>query len=330
MQNCGSHEVRPEAIAGSAPDFAPLTSAYEVELKEAGLTDWAGVLALATDAASAVGGNRPRLIGLPMLLLDVPIRDEAELAFVRTLATAAAEVLATVPAADQLTLGRLRDQLCMQVENLDERSVSDEVAASSTSANALANLQRRLFKEEEGSVDAKPDDTVEVFSAPGEGRECVEITRRVLSLARQGIPFDRIAVLLRSRRDTDPTSRRPSTGRVFRLTMREARFGLIPPDAPSVRFSSARPRACQRDASRSTFRWDRFRMRRSMVGLQKRFLAANAGSPQTPSLLGSRPRRLESNSDPRRRQSIYSMELPSRKGSSERHVVGSVSSSRRR
>jgi ATP-dependent helicase/nuclease subunit B len=37
-----------------------------------------------------------------------------------------------------------------------------------------------------------------VFSAPGEGRECVEIARRVLSLARRGIPFDRIAVLLRS------------------------------------------------------------------------------------------------------------------------------------
>jgi ATP-dependent helicase/nuclease subunit B len=92
--------VSPEAIAGSAPDFAPLTSAYEVELKEAGLTDWPGVLALATDAASAVGGNRPRLIGLPILLLDVPVRDEAEFAFVRALAAAATEVLATVPAAD--------------------------------------------------------------------------------------------------------------------------------------------------------------------------------------------------------------------------------------
>ena len=190
--------VRQEAIAGSAPDFAPLTSAHEVELKEAGLTDWAGVLALATDAASAVGGSRPRLIGLPMLLLDVPIRDEAELAFVRALAAAATEVLATVPAADQLTLGRLRDRLCMQVENLDQTPLGDEVAASSTSANALTNLKRRLFKEEERSVDAKPDDTVEVFSAPGEGRECVEIARRVLSLARRGIPFDRIAVLLRS------------------------------------------------------------------------------------------------------------------------------------
>jgi ATP-dependent helicase/nuclease subunit B len=189
--------VPPEAIAGPAPDFAPLTSAYEVELKEAGLTDWAGVLALATDAASVVGGNKPRLIGLPMLLLDVPIRNEAEVAFVGALAAAATEVLATVSAADQLTLSLLRDELIVQVENLDERPVGNEVA-SSTRANALANLQRRLFKEEERSVDAVPDDTVEVFSAPGEGRECVEIARRVQSLARRGIPFDRIAVLLRS------------------------------------------------------------------------------------------------------------------------------------
>jgi ATP-dependent helicase/nuclease subunit B len=47
-------------------------------------------------------------------------------------------------------------------------------------------------------VDARPNATVEVLPAPGEGRECFEITRRVLSLARGGIPFDRIAVLLRS------------------------------------------------------------------------------------------------------------------------------------
>ena len=37
-----------------------------------------------------------------------------------------------------------------------------------------------------------------MFSAPGEGRECVEIARRVLSVARDGVPFDRVAVLLRS------------------------------------------------------------------------------------------------------------------------------------
>jgi hypothetical protein len=59
----------------------------------------------------------------------------------------------------------------------------------------------------------------------------------------------------------------------------------------------------------------RFRMRRSMARLQKRFLAANAGSPQTPSLLSSQLRRLLSNSDPRRLQSTNPMELLSRKGS---------------
>ena len=116
----------------------------------------------------------------------------------------------------------------MQVENLEERFVSDEVAASSARANALANLQRRLFKEEERFVDAKPDDTVEAFSAPGEGRECVEITRRVLSLARLGIPFDRIAVLLRS-----PEAYRSYIEEAFNRagyspTMREARFGPDP------------------------------------------------------------------------------------------------------
>ena len=43
-----------------------------------------------------------------------------------------------------------------------------------------------------------PDDQVLAFSAPGESRECVEVARRVLDLAKHGIAFDRMAVLLRS------------------------------------------------------------------------------------------------------------------------------------
>ena len=200
------------------------------------MTDWPGVLSLASEAASAVGGNRPRLIGLPTLILDVPIGNEAEFVFVQSLTAAATEVLATVPSADQATLRRLRDRLGAQIEDLDLRSVGDEIGASSTSVSALTNLQRRLFKEEERPIEAKPDDTVEVFSAPGEGRECVEIARRVLSIARRGVPFDRIAVLLRSPDGYALTSRRRSTGRAFRLTLRVGRFGPIPADAPSVRF----------------------------------------------------------------------------------------------
>jgi ATP-dependent helicase/nuclease subunit B len=186
------------AIGGAVPDLVPLIETYEAGLQDAGLTDWPGVLALAAEAASASGADLHHLIGLPLLLLDVPIGSEAELAFVRALAAATAEVVATVPAMDQRTLSQLRDRLGMQIENLDEVSLSERGTESATSGSALANLQRRLFIEQAGPIEAKSDDTVEVFSAPGEGRECVEIARRVLLLARRGIPIDRMAVLLRS------------------------------------------------------------------------------------------------------------------------------------
>jgi RecB family exonuclease len=39
---------------------------------------------------------------------------------------------------------------------------------------------------------------VSIFSAPGESRECVEIARGILAEAAKGVPFDRIAILLRS------------------------------------------------------------------------------------------------------------------------------------
>jgi hypothetical protein len=47
-----------DAIAACAPDLEPVTEAYEAELKEAGLTDWPGVLALAsTGYASLTSRN---------------------------------------------------------------------------------------------------------------------------------------------------------------------------------------------------------------------------------------------------------------------------------
>jgi ATP-dependent helicase/nuclease subunit B len=140
-----------DAIAAWAPDLEPLTEAYEAELKQAGLTDWPGVLALASEAASAIEGNKPRLIGLPMLLLDVPIRNEAEFVFVDLLTGAATEALTTVPTADQPTLRRLRDRLRAHIEDLNEGSVGDESGGSTSNASALTNLQRRLSREEEGT-----------------------------------------------------------------------------------------------------------------------------------------------------------------------------------
>ena len=48
-----------------------IIQAYEHELADGSFCDWPGVLQLATDAIESP--DRHRLIGLPTLLLDVPI-----------------------------------------------------------------------------------------------------------------------------------------------------------------------------------------------------------------------------------------------------------------
>ena len=178
--------LSPDDVASVAPDVAPLLAAYEAELAEMGLTDWAGMLALAVGGVPA-----HRLSDLPVLMLDVPSGSEAEACFLKALAAAAPEILATVPAADEPTLARFRDELHWGIEDLDLGSVPGPAAA-------LGRLQCNLFKEGVIPAAVEPATGVDIFSAPGEGRECVEIARRVLARAREGITFDRIAVLLRS------------------------------------------------------------------------------------------------------------------------------------
>ena len=192
-----SARVRSDAVKGVAADLMTILQAYERALADGNFCDWSGVLQLATDAIGSP--DRHRLIGLPTLLLDVAIATEAELALVTALLGAAPAALATAPAADVATIGRFRDRLGFKVEDLDHAPVAGE--RDEAPAGALARLQRHLFNERDKPPEAQPDNQIEVFSAPGEGRECVEIVRRVIALARDGMPFDRIAVLLRSPED---------------------------------------------------------------------------------------------------------------------------------
>jgi ATP-dependent helicase/nuclease subunit B len=61
----------------------------------------------------------------------------------------------------------------------------------------LDSIQAHLFSE--ASLPPRESDgSFEFFSAPGEGRECVEIARRVLLEARRGVGFDEMAVLVRA------------------------------------------------------------------------------------------------------------------------------------
>jgi ATP-dependent helicase/nuclease subunit B len=176
-----------DEIIGVVPELAPLIAGYESELSDGALTDWPGILGLAAEAVSKTKSDR--LIGLPTLLLDVSVANEAELRFIGAVAGKAPELLATGAAGDDSGLGRLRQALNPEIEDLDQTRAA---------TGSLASLQRHLFSEQGVGGPLAGDGAVEVFSAPGEGRECVEISRRVLSLVRTGISFDRIAVFMRS------------------------------------------------------------------------------------------------------------------------------------
>jgi ATP-dependent helicase/nuclease subunit B len=189
-----SARLRSNSLERVVPHLLPIVREYEHELAEGGFTDRSGMLELATNAVA--GFDRHRLVGLPALFLDVAISTEAELAFVTEFAAASPAMLATIPTADVSTLKRFRDRLGFKIENLDHAAGADNAGGAAT--NALARLQRHLFNEHEKPSEIEASNEIEIFSAPGEGRECVEIARRVLALARDLVPFDRIAVLLRS------------------------------------------------------------------------------------------------------------------------------------
>ena len=183
------------ALADEAPEKGTLMQAYEAELLSTGLTDWAGVLEVATASLRSSGPHVHRLAGLSTLLLDVPIASRAEQVFLGAFAISPPEVLITAAASDEASLHQIRDELDPPFENLDELPSQGKKVVT---AGALGRLQRHLFNDLQHVREHPEDDQVQIFSAPGESRECVEIARRILSLAEAAVSFDRIAVLLRS------------------------------------------------------------------------------------------------------------------------------------
>jgi ATP-dependent helicase/nuclease subunit B len=168
--------LKPVDVEPRAPELARVLAAFEAHLDAQKLADRAAILELAIGAA----GQSPAL-----LLLDVPVWTALEARLVGRLA-ASADTLATIPAGDHRTLERLRGHLPSA-----ELVESDEVPSG-----ALGRLQVSLFSEEARTAESGND--VVFMSAPGESRECVEIARRILREAEAGVPFDRMAVLLRT------------------------------------------------------------------------------------------------------------------------------------
>lgn len=173
-----------ETLPPPARDVGALLSTIEAQLRTAHLVDFAAMMRTAVSTALQ---NAVSFVNTPVLFLDVPIHSKAECELVEALVSMAAAVLITLPAEDQKSVAA--------VEGLP--GLAGRIEQSEPEESPLGRLRQYLFSE------AKPpsgerDDQVRMFSAPGEGRECVEIARRILEEARNGIKLDQIAVFLRS------------------------------------------------------------------------------------------------------------------------------------
>ena len=182
LRMAGIEGARLAALSPSGPDLAMLLAAAEACFADASSLARADLFRVATEAVT----REPAADVL--VLLDLALEHEAERAFVAALAAGAATTLATVPAGDGATrdafaaMGGVRDEP-------DEQGTGD-----------LARIRQHLF---DSDVHGSPpprvaDGSFELFSAPGEGREAVEIARRLVQEARRGVPFDEMAVLVRS------------------------------------------------------------------------------------------------------------------------------------
>jgi ATP-dependent helicase/nuclease subunit B len=165
-------------------DLATLLERFEAEFSRATARDRATLFDAATRAVES-GAAHGMDLAAPLLLLDVPLDTRVEFAFVRALMCAAHDVLVTVPFGDIAALNRLK-----------EVGLTPEVLVQTGEADLVA-LRRYLFAGSKLSP-RTPKGDVRFFSAPGEGRECVEIARRIIDEARAGVRFDEIAIFVRS------------------------------------------------------------------------------------------------------------------------------------
>jgi ATP-dependent helicase/nuclease subunit B len=161
-------------------DLADLLARFDTAFGDVAAADRAELL----HTAARLLRGRP--VRGAVLLLDTAVHDAAEAALIASLTAGAAHVLATVPRGDRPSIARLA-ALGADAEHGEESGDGD-----------LSSLRRYLFETELEPPQRTSDGSLELFSAPGEGRECVEIARRILKEARRGVRFDEIAIFVRS------------------------------------------------------------------------------------------------------------------------------------
>ena len=180
LTGLGSADVRKGADTAANFDLSHLIDEAEQELGEAAVADRARLFEVALEGVAA-----ERALTHPLILLDLDLGSPAEEAFARALAAAAHAALATAPVQDD-DARRIWAGAGAVLQEVPPAGGGD-----------LDSIQAQLFSEV--SPPQRPSDgSFEFFSAPGEGRECVEIARRILREARRGVAFDEMAILVRA------------------------------------------------------------------------------------------------------------------------------------
>jgi ATP-dependent helicase/nuclease subunit B len=181
-----------ERLGEAGTSLAELLRQFDRELTAANLIDRTTMI---DHAIAAIGAALPsHLVGIPTLMLDVPVENLCERDFVAALAVRAPRFLATMAAGDERTLDLLTPALGVDIASLNP-APSDPPPSGAREASSLMRLQEYLFAEAVPS-ERPLDGTVMVFSAADEMQECVEIARRIQAEASGGVAFDRIAIVL--------------------------------------------------------------------------------------------------------------------------------------
>jgi RecB family exonuclease len=178
-------DVEPNSLReGSAVgrDIAAIRDAYEGSLDSFEISDLPDLYSRATEVLAA---EPPTFLRNAVLLLDVSLRSVTEVRFVQALDRATDRLIATLPSDDGESVEAF-DVLNLPVSRCDEPV-----------ATALDRVRAYLFSLDAIEADER-DGSVTLFSAPGEGREALEIARLVMNEARRGVRFDEIAILLRN------------------------------------------------------------------------------------------------------------------------------------
>ena len=173
-------ERRVSALPLGGEDLAALLKRFDDCFDGVGAADRARLFR----TAAAILRRTP--VADVLVFLDLAVRNAAERELVAAAVSGAKMVLATVPRGDTDAV----QHFAAMGGVVDTRRSPPE--------GDLAALRRFLFDADAQPPERRLDGSLELFSAPGEGRECVEIARRILKEARRGVPLDEMAILVRS------------------------------------------------------------------------------------------------------------------------------------